>query len=206
MHSRSDPGDYNRGYEWWLMKEARRRNPEIKLYGLPWCFPGWLNPNATADSPSGSPIGAFSDPNATANYTLKWLLGAKCEHGLDIDHIGQCAERGGVGDRRGWGEGPDQRSGRREKPSSRVLRLAHCASTSRASAMPPLVEGVPRVRDATGSARTGQWNERDAPPAHAESLAQRVADAGLRTVCLGRLPHYPGSGDAPDGQNCTQFA
>lgn len=31
--------DYTRGYEWWLMKEARARNPDIKLYGLPW---GWL--------------------------------------------------------------------------------------------------------------------------------------------------------------------
>ena len=32
--------DLDTGYEWWLMKEAKTRNPEIKLYGLPWAFPG----------------------------------------------------------------------------------------------------------------------------------------------------------------------
>jgi galactosylceramidase len=31
MHSKADPGNYNRGYEWWLMKEAKKRNPDIKL-------------------------------------------------------------------------------------------------------------------------------------------------------------------------------
>ena len=31
MHSASDPGNFNRGYEWWLMTEARKRNPSIKL-------------------------------------------------------------------------------------------------------------------------------------------------------------------------------
>ena len=29
-----------RGYEFWLMAEARKRNPEIMLEGLPWAFPG----------------------------------------------------------------------------------------------------------------------------------------------------------------------
>ncbi len=27
--------DLNTGYEWWLMSEAKKRNPDIKLYGLP---------------------------------------------------------------------------------------------------------------------------------------------------------------------------
>ena len=35
----SEP-DYSRGYEWWLMKEAKARNPDIKLYGLSWAVPG----------------------------------------------------------------------------------------------------------------------------------------------------------------------
>ena len=30
MHGPDDL-DYNRGYEWWLMQEAKNRNPEIKL-------------------------------------------------------------------------------------------------------------------------------------------------------------------------------
>ena len=46
MHSANDL-NFERGYEWWLMKEAKARNPDIKLYGLPWGWPGWLDPKAT---------------------------------------------------------------------------------------------------------------------------------------------------------------
>ena len=28
--------------EWWLMTEAKKRNPNIALYALPWTFPGWV--------------------------------------------------------------------------------------------------------------------------------------------------------------------
>ena len=31
------------GYEWWLMRQAKARNPAITLYGLPWGFPNWIN-------------------------------------------------------------------------------------------------------------------------------------------------------------------
>ena len=39
MHSPTDEA-YDRGYEWWLMKEAKARQENIVLYGLPWTFPG----------------------------------------------------------------------------------------------------------------------------------------------------------------------
>ena len=32
----------NRGYEWWIMEQAKARNPDIKLVGLPWGAPGWI--------------------------------------------------------------------------------------------------------------------------------------------------------------------
>lgn len=32
MHYENDE-NYFRGYEWWLMKEAKKRNPRIKLIG-----------------------------------------------------------------------------------------------------------------------------------------------------------------------------
>merc|ERR1719428_569871 len=48
MHYKGDE-NYQRGYEWWLMKEAKARNPHIKLYGLPWGWPGWLDPDASPD-------------------------------------------------------------------------------------------------------------------------------------------------------------
>src|SRR6202046_2798160 len=34
--------DYTRGYEWWLMEEAHKRNPNIVLDILPWGAPGWI--------------------------------------------------------------------------------------------------------------------------------------------------------------------
>ena len=40
MHTATETPNYERGYEWWLMQEAKARNPAIKLYGLPWSFPG----------------------------------------------------------------------------------------------------------------------------------------------------------------------
>jgi galactosylceramidase len=76
--------------EWWLMKEARKRNPHIKLYGLSWGFPGWLNDNATATSaaPPALVFAGNHTQHRAANYTVQWLLGAKRVHGLEIDFVG----------------------------------------------------------------------------------------------------------------------
>lgn len=74
------PDDLNgdRGYEWWLMTEAKKRNPDIKLYALAWGAPGW--------------VGEFwSDKNM--DYLLAWLdLAAK--KGFKIDYMGGWNERG----------------------------------------------------------------------------------------------------------------
>jgi hypothetical protein len=58
-HMRS-PSDHNstRGYEWWLMAEAHKRNPNIILEILPWGAPGW--------------VGAGVDGKNTL-YTPRWL-------------------------------------------------------------------------------------------------------------------------------------
>jgi hypothetical protein len=37
----------NRGYEWWIMREARKRNPNIKLAALAWGAPGWVSNDPT---------------------------------------------------------------------------------------------------------------------------------------------------------------
>eukprot|EP00118_Oscarella_pearsei_P009363 m.53910 g.53910 ORF g.53910 m.53910 type:complete len:670 (+) comp34288_c0_seq10:26-2035(+) len=83
MHTEDDES-YQRGYEWKLMVEAKKRNPAIKLYGLPWAFPSWVGNN------SNSP---YQFPNLTATYILKWIQGAKREYNLDIDYIGIWNER-----------------------------------------------------------------------------------------------------------------
>jgi galactosylceramidase len=83
MHTAGDE-NYMRGYEWKLMVEAKKRNPNVKLYGLPWGFPSWVGNN------SGSP---YSYPNLTASYITKWIMGAKKYYNLDIDYIGIWNER-----------------------------------------------------------------------------------------------------------------
>src|SRR5271170_5659983 len=35
MHT-PDEENYNRGYEWWIMEEAKKRQPSISLSALPW--------------------------------------------------------------------------------------------------------------------------------------------------------------------------
>ncbi len=73
-------GDLNcdRGYEWWLMAQAKARNPGIKLYGLAWGAPGYL--------------GSFFS-TSTVNYLMDWMSCA-AGHGLTIDYLGGWNERG----------------------------------------------------------------------------------------------------------------
>jgi hypothetical protein len=82
MRSRTDH-DYNRGYEWWLMDEARKRNPNIILDSLPWGAPGWVGKFYSAD---------------TANYVADFLQGAAKYHHLDIAYTGIWNERQFDGD------------------------------------------------------------------------------------------------------------
>ncbi|MHB1305794.1 MAG: discoidin domain-containing protein [Limisphaerales bacterium] len=74
MRTRNDE-NYERGYEWWLMKEAKRRNPRILLDCLEWGAPAWIG------------NGHFNSPD-NADYIAKFILGAKRVHGLDIDYTG----------------------------------------------------------------------------------------------------------------------
>uniref|UniRef100_F6YUT3 Galactocerebrosidase n=1 Tax=Equus caballus TaxID=9796 RepID=F6YUT3_HORSE len=83
MHYALDE-NYFRGYEWWLMKEAKKRNPNITLMGLPWSFPGWLGKGFNWP---------YVNLQLTAYYVVSWIVGAKYYHDLDIDYIGIWNER-----------------------------------------------------------------------------------------------------------------
>ncbi|XP_032965501.1 galactocerebrosidase isoform X1 [Rhinolophus ferrumequinum] len=83
MHYALDE-NYFRGYEWWLMKEAKKRNPNITLMGLPWSFPGWLGNGFNWP---------YENLQLTAYYVITWIVGAKHYHDLDIDYIGIWNER-----------------------------------------------------------------------------------------------------------------
>ncbi|KAM8913501.1 galactocerebrosidase isoform 1-T1 [Spinachia spinachia] len=83
MHYENDE-NYFRGYEWWLMKEAKKRNPNITLMSLPWAFPGWVGHGKNWP---------YDFPDITAAYVVKWILGAKQYHDLDIQYVGIWNER-----------------------------------------------------------------------------------------------------------------
>jgi len=84
--------NYERGYEWWLMVEAKKRNPDIQLYGLSWAFPQWVtcSPGTLQNCSGQNP---YPYPDQLATYITKWVAGAKNTYDLDIDFIGSWNER-----------------------------------------------------------------------------------------------------------------
>jgi O-glycosyl hydrolase len=69
-----------RGYEWWLMQQAKARNPNIKLVALSWGAPGWIG-------------GGNFWSTDMINYLIAWL-GCARQNGLTIDYLGGWNERG----------------------------------------------------------------------------------------------------------------
>jgi len=74
--------DCSRGYENWLMLEAKKRNPEMITYGLSWATPAWVGDNST---------GYFSDDGI--KYHIDWLLCVRETVGIDVDYMGVWNER-----------------------------------------------------------------------------------------------------------------
>jgi hypothetical protein len=72
--------DCNVGYEFWLAEQAKRLNPNIKLYGLAWTAPGWIG------------NGNFWSQDMI-NYLMTWIGCAKSD-GLTINYLGGWNERG----------------------------------------------------------------------------------------------------------------
>jgi galactosylceramidase len=80
MHTRDDL-DYSRGYMWWVLQQAKRRNPKLSLDGTGWSAPGWVG-NGNFWSQDG------------ADYYVKWLQGLRSVYGLEFDAIGCRNEKG----------------------------------------------------------------------------------------------------------------
>ncbi|HEY1578053.1 MAG TPA: family 16 glycoside hydrolase [Terracidiphilus sp.] len=72
--------DSSRGYEWWLMEEAKKRNPDIILEVLPWGAPGWVGK------------GTLYTPEM-AEYVAKFIEAARRDHKLDIRYAGTWNEK-----------------------------------------------------------------------------------------------------------------
>lgn len=67
------PAFFNRGYEWWLIKEAKKRNPDIKIEILQWGIPGWID-------------NFYSETNAS--FIIGYLKGLEKHHGITVDYTG----------------------------------------------------------------------------------------------------------------------
>jgi hypothetical protein len=81
------PTDHNsaRGYEWWLMAEAHKRNPKIVLEILPWGAPGWIDTDAIAKPTLYTA--------KMAAYMAAFIKMAKQNYGLDIAYAGPWNEK-----------------------------------------------------------------------------------------------------------------
>jgi len=80
MHTKDDL-NFNRGYEWWLLREAKKRNPDLTLDACAWGCPSWVG------------NGNFWSQDM-ADYYTKWIQGLKKVYGLDLDAIGCRNEKG----------------------------------------------------------------------------------------------------------------
>ena len=69
------PEFYQRGYEWMIMEEAKKRNPSIYLDCLEWGCPGWIGNGKY-----------YSRDNA--DYIVAFLKGATQYHNLKFDYTG----------------------------------------------------------------------------------------------------------------------
>jgi len=70
----------NGGYEWWLMQQAKARNPGIRFYGLAWAAPGWIG-------------GGTFWCKDMIDYLVGWVDCAS-SHGLTIHYLGGWNEEG----------------------------------------------------------------------------------------------------------------
>jgi O-glycosyl hydrolase len=79
--------DHNatRGYEWWLMAEAHKRNPHIVLEILPWGAPAWVGTEKEGKRTLYS--------SRMADYVVDFIRTAKRDYSLDIAYAGVWNER-----------------------------------------------------------------------------------------------------------------
>ena len=76
----------DRGYEFWLMNEARKRNPDIQLQGLPWSYPGWISNRFSQDAADW--FTAFVQvAKQKYNMNINWLAASQNEIGTDRNWI-----------------------------------------------------------------------------------------------------------------------
>lgn len=95
-HARGDL-NYKRGYMWWEMVEAKKRNPRLSLDGAAWSAPGWIGSAGKVYDQSTGQDYRLDQPfysQDTETYYVDWLKGLRDVHGLRLDAIGPRNEKG----------------------------------------------------------------------------------------------------------------
>jgi galactosylceramidase len=75
-----------RGYEFWLMKAARDRNPQIMLDCLPWSYPGWLGGRFSQDATDWF-VAFLEVARKQYGMEMDWISAAQNENGTDRNWI-----------------------------------------------------------------------------------------------------------------------
>jgi hypothetical protein len=84
MHTRDDLS-CARGYETWLISQAKARNPAILTYGLSWGVPRWVGDGR------GNGTGFYSPDNWL--YHTRWLECVRNTTGVTVDYMGTWNEK-----------------------------------------------------------------------------------------------------------------
>lgn len=71
--------DAQRGYTWWVLREAKSRNPQLDLDATGWSAPRW--------------VGDFWSQHM-ADYYVDWLTALRQQYGLELNAIGCHNEKG----------------------------------------------------------------------------------------------------------------
>jgi galactosylceramidase len=77
-HWRGD-ANFERGYTWWVMREAKRLNPNLSLDATSWSAPQY--------------VGNFWSDDMV-DYYIAWMQGLRQVHGLELDALGCHNEKG----------------------------------------------------------------------------------------------------------------
>ena len=77
-HYRGD-ANFERGYMWWVMTEAKRRNPQLAIDATGWSAPAWVRNIWSQEM---------------ADYYVDWLTGLREHYGLELDALGCHNEKG----------------------------------------------------------------------------------------------------------------
>ena len=81
MHSADDQPNVLRGYEAFLMTEAKRRNPTIQLSALQWGAPGYVGDKG----PTGWKRGLYTERGV--EHVIAWLRALKSQANVTLDYF-----------------------------------------------------------------------------------------------------------------------